>query len=238
MPMFDVDLHTHSRFFHGFPGRPTPYDEIGARLHVAIARARGLDGIAVTNHDYYEAFDFDTADLTIIPGIEVSSSAGHMLVVGPDPPRQTNPGELTPDEVVALARDRDCAVIMAHPYRNSSLREMDVAVDAVEVNGKRLQSTTLLENLARELNLPLVGGSDAHYPFEIGRVYTVLDVDAVTPESVVDAIRDGRTGFRRVDRFPDQFIKPLYGLLHRLKGHTTPQPRGDDERADEQYPHE
>ena len=101
--MFEIDLHTHSRFFHGFPGRPTPYDEVGARLHVAVARARGLDGIAVTNHDYYESFEFDTGDLTIIPGIEVSSTAGHMLVIGPDPPRQTNPGTMTPEAVTTLA---------------------------------------------------------------------------------------------------------------------------------------
>lgn len=220
--MADVDLHTHSRFFHGFTSRPTPYDAIGARLHVAVARARGLDGIAVTNHDYYETFDFDTGDLTIIPGIEVSSAAGHMLVVGPDPPRQTNPGVLSPDDVVALARDGDCAVIMAHPYRNSRLPEMDVDVDAIEVNGKRLRSTDPLQRLAAERDLPLVGGSDAHYPVEIGRAYTELGVDTVTPESVVEAITDGRTQYRLVNRFPDTYTKPLYALIHGLKGHTRP----------------
>ncbi|MFW5938711.1 MAG: CehA/McbA family metallohydrolase [Halanaeroarchaeum sp.] len=220
--MIEIDLHTHSRFFHGFAGRPTPYDRIGARLHVAVARARGLDGIAVTNHDYYEAFDFDTGDVTVIPGIEVSSTAGHMLVVGPDPPRRTAPGELTPGEVVDIARDRDCAVILAHPYRNSHLPEMDVAVDAVEVNGKRSRSVDRIETLARDRDLPIVAGSDAHYPFEIGRAYTVLDADSATPASVVEAIEDGRTDFRRVDRFPDRYSKPIYALVHRLKGHTDP----------------
>jgi len=217
----DVDLHTHSRFFHGFPGRPTPYDPVGARLHVAVARARGLDAIAVTNHDYYEALSFDTGDLTVVPGIEVSSSAGHMLLVGPDPPRHTPPGVLDPDEVVAMARERDCAVIMAHPYRNSRLSELAVDVDAVEVNGKRSKSPALVERLARNRDLPLVGGSDAHYPVEVGRAYTVVDVDAVTPASVVAAIRAGNTEYRLVDRVSDRLSKPLYSLIHRLKGHTT-----------------
>jgi len=218
--MADVDLHTHSRFFHGFESRPTWYDEIGARLHVAVARARDLDAIAITNHDYYTEFDFDTGDVTVIPGIEISSTAGHILVVGPNPPNMTKPNRLTPEEVIEAAHERDCAAIMAHPYRNSRIKDMDVPVDAVEVNGKRSQSTTLIEELAADWGLPLVGGSDAHYPIEVGRAFTAMDVDSVTPESAVDAIRDGRTDFRRIERFPDRYIRRAYGHVHRLKGHT------------------
>lgn len=248
--MADIDLHTHSRFFHGFAGRPTWYDEIGARLHVAVARLRGLDAIAVTNHDYYRGFGFDTGELAIVPGIEISSTHGHLLVVGPDPPRRTKPNVLSPAEVVDLAHARDCAVVMAHPYRNSRIKDMDVAVDAVEINGKRLQSTALVEDLAADRGLPIVGGSDAHYPIEVGRAYTVVDADTVTPESVVDAIRAGRTDFRLVDRFPDRYIKRAYSLVHRLKGHTgsaseTPdrtdqasdrQTAGSDDASDSQEP--
>jgi predicted metal-dependent phosphoesterase TrpH len=218
--MADIDLHSHSRFFHAFTGRETFYDEIGLRTHVAVARARGLDAIAVTNHDYYTEFDVDTGDLTLLPGIEVSSTAGHLLVVGPDPPQYTKPERMTPEEVVDLAHGRDCAVIMAHPFRNSRIKETDVAVDAVEVNGKRSQSPTRIEELAAKLDLPLVGGSDAHFPIEIGRTFTTMDVEQVTPEAVVDAIREGRTDYEIIHRFPDRYIKQLYGVIHRLKGHT------------------
>jgi len=218
--MQTIDLHTHSRFFHGFEARPTWYDSIGARLHVAVARARNLDAIAITNHDYYETFDFDTGDITVIPGIEISSTEGHLLVLGPDPPRFTKPNILTPEEVIEEAHTRDCAAVIAHPYRNSRIREMDISVDAIEVNGKRSKSTALIEELSADRNLPLVGGSDAHYPIEVGRAFTTLDVDSVTPETVVDAIKNGRTDFRLIDRFPDRYIKRVYRLIHRLKGHT------------------
>lgn len=218
--MVDVDLHTHSRFFHGFPGRPTPYDEVGFRLHVAVAQARGLDAMAVTNHDYCTEFDIDTGDLTIIPGIEVSSTVGHLLVVGPDPPAQTKPNMMTPAEVIDLAHDHGCVVVLPHPFRNSRVRETDAAVDAVEINGKHPKPTSLVEDLAAERDLPIVGGSDAHYPIEVGRAFTRMDVESLTPAGVADAIREGRTDYRIVRRFPDQYLTRLYGLVHRLKGHT------------------
>lgn len=224
--MADIDLHTHTRFFHSFPGRRTPFDGIGARALFAAARSRGLDAVAVTNHDYHTGFDFDTGDLTVLPGIEISSTAGHLLVVGPDPPNWTAPGEITPQRVVDLAHDRDCAVIMAHPYRNSQIRELDVGVDAVEVNGKESRPPGLVADLATELGLPLVGGSDAHVPIEVGRAFSTVDVDRVTPENVVEAIRDGRTDFRVVERPQDRYLRRLYGVVHRLKGHTRSVERG------------
>ena len=218
--MADIDLHTHTRFFHSFPGRRTLFDGIGARALVSAARSRGLDAIAVTNHDYHTRFDFDTGDLTVLPGIEVSSTAGHLLVVGPDPPNWTAPGEITPERVIDLAHERGCAVILAHPYRNSRIREMDSGVDAVEVNGKEATPPDRVVALADRLELPVVGGSDAHFPNEVGRTFTTLDVRQVTPESVVEAVRDGRTDFRVVERTQDRYLRRLYGIIHRLKGHT------------------
>lgn len=56
----------------------------------------------------------------------------------------------------------------------------------------------------------------------MGRAFTTVDVDRVTPESVVGAIRDGRTDFRVVERAQDRYLRQLYGVVHRLKGHTSP----------------
>lgn len=218
--MISLDLHTHTRFFHQFEGRPTAFDEIGFRMNVAVARARNLDALAVTNHDYWTSFDVETGDLSIIPGIEVSTNEGHLLVVGPDPPARTAAGELTPQEAVAAARRRDCAVVMAHPFRSGTVKDADVAVDAVEVNGKHPQTASMVEMLARERGLPLVGGSDAHYPFEVGRVVTSLPLDEANPASVVSAIQRGDTDFQVVERFPDQYTQKLYSAIHRLKSRT------------------
>ena len=173
--------------------------------------------MATTNHDYYTPLD-PSGGAATLPGIEITTDRGHVLVVGPDPPAETKPGALSPGEAVALAHDRGCAAIVAHPFRNSTVRELEeVPFDAIEVNGKHPRSRPLVEELAEQRDLPLVGGSDAHYPFEVGRAYTVVEADRLTPEAVVDAIRDGRVSARVSDSLLDRFLRRGYRAIHRRK---------------------
>ncbi|QLG27737.1 PHP domain-containing protein [Halorarum halophilum] len=212
MPEFAVDLHNHSRFFHGFTGRPTPYDPVGLRLHALAARARGLDGLAVTNHDYAYT---GNVGLPAVPGIEVSTTRGHVVVVGPDPPRRTTPGELTPVELVDRAHERGCAAILAHPFRKGTARDSDADFDAVELNGKNPEHDVRTMQLADRRGLPVVGGSDAHYPIEVGRAYTTVEADSLAPADVADAIRAGRVSpVSNLGRF-HQVIDYGYNAVHR-----------------------
>lgn len=215
--MYRIDLHAHTRFFHGHRRLGDAYDPLGVRLLAGTARARGLDGVATTNHDYYRRFEGEVAGVAVIPGIEVSTSRGHVLVVGPDPPAETRPGELTPGETVDLAHDRGCAAVIAHPYRNSTVREVDADFDAIEVNGKHPRTREWVERLAADHDLPMTGGSDAHYPVEVGRAYTAVDVEEPTPENVVRAIREGRIEARVDDWLPYQLIGRLYRSIHQGK---------------------
>jgi len=217
-----VDLHTHTRFFHGFRRLGRTYDPLGARLLAGTARRRGLDAIATTNHDYYRDLGVGGDSLTVIPGIEVTTTHGHALVVGPSPPKLTEAGELTPGQVTDIAHDRGCAAIIAHPFRNSTVREADADFDAVEVNGKGTESYETVRRFAGERDLPLVGGSDAHYPVEVGRAYTRVDADAATPEAVVDAIRDGRVTATVDDSPLQRLFQAGYRLTHRWKGYLGP----------------
>lgn len=216
--MMHCDLHTHSRFFHQPPERFAGYDPVGSRLAASVARARGLDGIAVTNHDYFRPETLD-ADGFRLPGIEISSTQGHVLVIGPDPPARTVRGALTPTEAVGLAHDHDCVAVMAHPFRNGTLPESDAPFDAVELNGKRPEFRKRVERLADRRDLPIVAGSDAHFPFEAGRAYTRLDVESLTPGRVVDAIREGRVEPVVAEGRVDRALRAVYARIHRAKGH-------------------
>jgi len=230
-----VDLHAHTRFFHGHEGAAAYFDPLGVRLLAGAARVRGLDAVALTNHDYYRAFDLggSGAFAATIPGVEVTTTHGHVLVVGPDPPRRTDPGELTPEETVELAHDRGCAAIVAHPYRNSTVRSVDADFDAIEINGKHPRTEEWVRRLAETHDLPLVGGSDAHYPIEVGRAYTRIDpgegrspsgrtrsdAAGLSPEAVVEAIRDGRVE-PRVSRGPlNRTVRRFYREVHEGKGY-------------------
>lgn len=214
--MYTLDLHTHTRFFHGFESRPTPFDPVGVRLLAAMAHRRGIDAFATTNHDYATNFSLP-GDVTAIPGIEVTTTRGHLLVVGPDPPEATRPRELTPNEVVAMAHRRDCAAIVPHPYRNSTVREADADFDAIELNGKGMDHGPVTD-LAERLDLPVVGSSDAHYPIELGRAFTRVEADELTPESVVAAIRDGRVEAAVDERPVQRVLRSAYHLIHTRKG--------------------
>ena len=217
--MFAIDLHAHTRFFHGHPRAAAAFDPLGARVLAWTARARGLDGVALTNHDYYRSIDGAALpeSVSLVPGIEVSTTHGHVLVVGPDPPTDTEPGRLAPGEVVDRAHERGCAAIVAHPYRNSTVRDLDLPVDAVEINGKHPRTHTWAAGLADERGLPLVGGSDAHYPVEVGRAYTRIDADDPSPAGVADAIRRGAVE-PVVDDHPfHRLTRRLYREVHDRK---------------------
>ncbi|WP_276298844.1 PHP-associated domain-containing protein [Halorussus lipolyticus] len=213
--MYAVDLHSHTRFFHGHDRAAEYYDPLGVRLLTEAARLRGLDGVALTNHDYYRSFDVAGT----IPGIEITTTHGHVLVVGPDPPTRTEPGVLSPEEAVELAHDRGCAAIIAHPYRNSTVREVDAEFDAIEVNGKHPRTEQWVRKLADTHDLPLVGGSDAHYPVEVGRAYTRIDADEFSPEAIVSAIREDRVEPEvHYGRF-NRALRLFYRRIHEGKGY-------------------
>lgn len=217
--MFAVDLHVHTGVLHAFPGRPTPYDPVGLRLACLVARERGLDAIAVTNHDFSSPLPEARYGVRILPGIEISTTRGHLLVVGERPPARTDPGALDPHEAVALAHEHDCVAILAHPFRHSTLRDVDAPYDAVEINAKRPQERPRVVQLARELDRPLVATSDAHFPFEVGMAYTLVDADSPSAAAVVDAVRSGRVEVH-LGSGPGARIRQLaYGLVHRLRGH-------------------
>lgn len=212
MTVYAVDLHTHSRFFHGWRGSQTLFDPFGFRVNGLVGRVRGIDALATTNHDY--SYETNSRLIAQIPGVEVSTTRGHVLVVGPDPPKRTEVGGLSPAETCDLAHERGCAAILAHPFRGGTARESDADFDAIEINGKNPEHIETTQELAARLGLPLVGGSDAHYPFEVGRAYTRVEADELTPASVADAIRNGRvtavTEFGAVHRALDL----VYTRLH------------------------
>lgn len=182
-----------------------------------MARRRGLDGNAVTNHDVFRA---DTlVDVSCLPGIEITTTKGHLLVVGPDPPSRTQSATLEPADAVDLAYDHGCAAIIAHPFRNSTLHDSDADFDAIEINRNHPEHRQRVEAIATERDLPIVRGIDAHLPFEAGRVSTRLDIDQLTPTTVVDAIRDGRVKPVFRDGPLLRGIWERYDRIHPRRGH-------------------
>ena len=188
------DLHVHTRFSKDSDA------DIDTIIH--YAQKNGLDGFAVCDHDVTEGGPFSVqraaklgSNLVIIPGVEVSTSEGHLLVLGVK--ESIEPG-LSPVETINRARAQNAVVILPHPFKITShgigyVEGLDV--DAVEVLNSRCL-TDGPNNKARaaaiSLGLAQVGGSDSHVPEMVGRSYTEIDVQVRSLDAVLDSIREGR----------------------------------------------
>ncbi|PYK51784.1 MAG: metal-dependent phosphoesterase [Verrucomicrobia bacterium] len=136
---FNIDLHTHS-FFSG-DGVSSPEDLIAA------ARAKGLNGIAITDHNTCDAVNYllekglmrldglPVNDFLVLPGVEVTTADGHLLCIGAELPYlKGKPAR----EVCDIIHERGGLAIPPHPYdlfragiRFSTLETLPV--DAIEV---------------------------------------------------------------------------------------------------------
>ncbi len=122
--------------------------------------------------------------------------------------RDEIPAGLTPDETVAAIREQDGLVYLPHPFdtlRRGSIRpEAREAVarqaDILEVrNGRALlpRFDGRAAALAAALGKAGAAGSDAHYAAEVGRVWVEVAAPP-TPETLMELLRAGRVGGRRL----------------------------------------
>jgi len=136
---FNIDLHTHS-FFSG-DGVSSPEDLI------ASARAKGLHGFAITDHNTCDAVSYlldkglmrldglPVDDFLVLPGVEVTTADGHLLCIGATLPYlKGKPAR----EVCEMIHESGGLAIPPHPYdlfragiRFSTLETLPI--DAIEV---------------------------------------------------------------------------------------------------------
>ena len=189
-----IDLHVHTR------DSRDSYVSVGDAVRRCLEE--GLDGFAITNHDFLSeppGSDLERDDLIVINGIEISARGAHVLAF--DISETVEVGLGIP-ETVERIHDQGGLAIIAHPYSVLrtwvNRREIEAAgFDLVEVaNAYQFPYGWMLERntrLAEELGLHQTGGSDAHIPRTVGRAYTVLEVDERSDEGVLEALRKGKT---------------------------------------------
>ncbi|WP_265108768.1 PHP domain-containing protein [Halosolutus halophilus] len=183
---YDLQVHTDA----------SPCSSASPDRVAAAAADAGLDGIAVTDHDTLANVDAvrDAApdDLDVVPAVEVTTTEGHLLALDvAEAPPQTDP--LT---VVDHVHEQGGVAVLSHPfdtlrqYYETDLDALADAVDGVEAVNSRCVRSRFNERaaaFAAAHDLAVTGGSDAHFPMEVGRAYTSVEGDG----ALADAVRDG-----------------------------------------------
>ena len=169
---------------------------------VERAAAAGLDVLAITCH---ESLPYDD-DITryaaargvlLLRGMEATVDGYHVLLLNfPEYP----PGVCTMADVAAC-KTREALVIAPHPFYPAGVAggEMLAAhtalFDAVEFSGLYTALTQRFNRraveYARKVGRPVVGNSDTHFLWQIGRTFTLIDA-APHPAALLEALRDGR----------------------------------------------
>lgn len=191
--MICIDLHLHTRF---------SFDASISPKYVADALHKHplIKGVAITDHNtvegYFHVRRFAAAyqDLVIIPGVEVTTMLGDVIVLGvEEKPAYWS----TIESVVEFARERNGILVIPHPYRGGGIGDAakkipsDLAAVEIANPDSSVQESKMAEALAKDQNMPGVGGSDAHHVEQMWRAYTQTDADSRV-DSVLKAIRNGR----------------------------------------------
>src|SRR5438045_2476053 len=215
---FNFDLHTHT-FFSG-DGVSSPEDLIGS------ARAKGLHGIAITDHNTCEAVPYllekglmreggtPVDEFLVLPGVEVTTLEGHRRWLGttlPEPARlQGRPAR----EVCELIHQYGGLAIPPHPYdlfragiRFATLETLPI--DAIEVFNAATtlrRYNTYAFKYAQLRGLPMTAASDAHHAAAVGTAYTIVNCQELSVEALLAQIV-------RSNQLNQQYLTPRDSML-------------------------
>jgi predicted metal-dependent phosphoesterase TrpH len=202
-----IDIHTHTR--------PLSHDSfLTPDELIDTAKRAGLDGVCLTEHDFF--WDHEEAaalarrhDFLVIPGVEVNTEFGHMLVFGLD---RFVYGMHRLHELAALVRGAAGAMVFAHPYRRqlpfelryegdwtdaltrAMVNEAHDHVHAIEAyNGRGTgRENEFSEEIRRRADRPATAGSDSHQSSDVGTCATEFEGAITGLGDLIAELRAGR----------------------------------------------
>ena len=197
--MKKIDIHVHTTTSSCSIFRP---DEL-----IELAVEKSVPVVVITNHHdstgdvKYLRSRLKSNGIELFAGLEMTNEWGDFLVFGEELSDFQGYSKKFPKSM--LPRE-DIAIVWAHPYRFYSPYEIDRIkhkaahyIDAVEgINGNCIRSCPYANNLAiklaKELNKPLVAGSDAHSANMFFMTYTLFEDTVESYRDFIYAIKQGK----------------------------------------------
>ncbi|MBT3259691.1 MAG: PHP domain-containing protein [Deltaproteobacteria bacterium] len=200
---FNIDLHMHTSPASACAS--SPVDEM-----IEEAKRIGLDGICLTDHNYrWDPKEIqrlrDKHQFLVLSGNEITTVQGDIVVFGLDEDIQ---GIIALKDLAEKVAAVDGFMIAAHPFRGflavsgdklgldvdrAANRPMFSLVNGVEtLNSKvTMDENRFCGQVAKALNLPATGGSDAHLAGEVGVYATKFSRVIKNEEELMAALRAG-----------------------------------------------
>jgi len=209
-----IDTHLHEK----------KYSEdsfISLEEIVDRAKALGLNGICITDHESNGIMEEANAlakkeNFIIITGVEILTFEGDMTVFGL---RNLPDKMIHGSELIDLVKKAGGVAICSHPYRQNNrgmgdyMKELNYVFGIEAFNGstpKHLNEKAY--NVSLDLNVPALGGSDAHVIDQVGKFATCMPDWVVDEASFIKAIKQGLA-------MPAMFEQGRYRILesHSIK---------------------
>lgn len=193
MERLRIDFHCHSIYSKDSLSKPADL--------VATAKKRGLTRLVISDHNnIHGAIQAKKIDPElIIVGEEIMTSQGEILASFV---QEEIPKGLPPMQVISLLRDQGAFISISHPFdthRNGSwvkeeMIELLPLIDAIEgFNSRCINSgfNGLAMEFAKQHNMAVTVGSDAHTLGEVGQAF--LEVDPFdSAQGLRQVIRQGK----------------------------------------------
>ncbi len=202
-----IDLHTHTH--------PLSHDSaLTPDALIEAAKKAGLDGVCLTEHDFFwereKAAELGRRhDFLVIPGIEVNTERGHVVVFGLE---EFVYGMHRLGELVGMVEAAGGAMVAAHPYRRqlpfeltqegdwsealeqASENEAYQHVHAIEtLNGRGTERQNAFSAAVCERHgLAQAAGSDAHSLVDVGTCATEFEARIDGLGGLIAELKSGR----------------------------------------------
>jgi len=213
-----ADLHNHTHY--------SPDSILSPRQMVEQAKRRGLDCIAVTDHNTIRGglAVREIGGMQVIVGEEVKTAEGEILGLFLT---EEVPRDLLAGETIARIKDQGGLAGVPHPFdparsalHTAALSQLVRQIDFIEGLNARIifgAHNKQAQEFAREHDLPVSAASDAHSPGEVGRAFVQMP-PFDSPGAFLESLREGRLQGRLSS--PLVHMISRYAVLRRWLGWT------------------
>ncbi|WP_054845730.1 PHP-associated domain-containing protein [Sulfuracidifex tepidarius] len=175
-----IDFHTHTFFSDGKASPKEMFE---------TAKKKGIF-ISITDHDTSKGIK-EVNELPVIPGQEVTTQFGHVVILCNFPP--SPPSDIK--GLVDYAKENSCVVFPSHPFdifrAGIGDHVFDYKFDAIETFNSKANRVAngKAKEAALKLDLPGLADSDSHVPSAIGSAYNAIELSEFNVDDILDSVR-------------------------------------------------